>query len=922
MVAPIFERFGVASTGTKQTTWCVKLRPGGLHKIKVHIWPKMSGEDKGDGGIRRVIEGQQRSLPRLHVSFVSDPGDADVLACHAQIPDEYAKRFPDKPTVLHCHGLYWSDYNWMDWAYKVNREVLKSICSADAVTAPAEWVADVMRRHTSRRVTAVPHGVNSKEWLPPQGGHKGYVLWNKTRVDPVCEVDTLNALTAYAPDIQYVTTFGENRGNVAVTGKLPYVQAKELIRTAEVYLATSRETFGIGTIEAMACGVPVVGYRFGGQAEFIEHLVDGYLAAPGDYQDLVRGIKWAQENRETAGPAARLKAQQFTWEAAADKYLSVYREAIDRMEREHNFSPRVSIIVPAYNLEAYLPDTLRSIQAQKDEDWECIVVNDDSPDGCGEIADAFAEQDDRFRVIHNETNLYLAESRNVAIQSARGRYILPVDADDMITPDTVGMLADSLDSDRSLQSVYGNVLFTEEDGRTPRDYRTPGQTPGHSGWPVAANPSFQVQGNNLQPYASMFRKTAWESVGGYRRRLKTAEDADFWTRLASYGFRSQMVTKADTLIYRNREGSMSRAQNSKRFDYLKWFPWSKDEALTPAGLAGDKYVSLLTPHVSVIIPVGPGHGKLVQDAVDSVSAQGYKYWECIVVNDSGEDLLLPAWVYQIKCDARDTASARNIGIAASRGELFLPLDADDYLQPDALQWMVSAYSERGGNCIIYPDMFEDPDEAGSYVPYQFSDWSCPLFHLEGARMIHSVTALTPKRVWQAVGGYTEGMQWEDWDFQLKAAETDICIYRVAAPLFTYRKWTGTRRTYESKEELQARIAVINERWGAYRRGEKHFMACGCQGSTVKPPVSMGAMNREAVNQWGDDAILVEYIGAKAGSVRYKGNTPGVYYSFALGDEPSYVAAADVHIFAGRADFRLHLNATPKSAVGSDPVLVA
>lgn len=887
--------------------------------MKVHIFPEMSGEDNGDGGIRRVIEGQKRSMPRLHVSFVKDPGDADLIACHATVPDEYRKRFPDKPLVVHNHGLYWSDYQWADWAYKVNRNVLQAICMADASTAPSKWVADVIQRHTSRPVTPIYHGINTKEWRPP-ADHKGFVLWNKTRVDPVCEVDSLNMLTALAKGADFVTTFGEKRPNVVVTGKLPFEQGKELIRSAEIYLATSRETFGVGTLEAMACGVPVVGYRFGGQAEFIEHEVDGYLVDPGDIRALVEGLDYVHANRERMSLAAREKASRFTWEAAAEAYLEVYRRAIDAFEA-HQWEPRVTIVVPAYNLEQYLPDTLRSIQNQEDKDWECIVVDDDSPDACGDIADAFAEQDERFRVIHNEKNLYLAESRNVAIREARGRYILPVDADDMITPRTVGLLADALDEDRTLQSVYGNVLFTEEDGRTPRVYpsKTP-LSPGHSGWPVPSNPVKQVEGSNLQPYASMFRKSAWEAVGGYRVRLKTAEDADFWTRLASWGFRSELVTPEDTLIYRNREGSMSRVNDSLRLAYLKWYPWSIDFGLAPAGIAGNRQIALLTPHVSVIIPVGPGHERMVQDAIDSVAAQSYKYWECIVVNDTGEDLLLPAWVHEYKTDARDTAAARNLGISHARGEVFLPLDADDFLQPDALQWMISAYEERGRSCVIYPDMFEDPIEPGKYSVYEYPDWSCAE---ATRRMVHSVTALTPVSVWKAVGGYTEGMQWEDWDFQLKIAEYGTCSYRVAAPLFTYRKFTGTRRNYDSKEELEARLSVINERWGEYREGKKHFMACGCKGSSVRPPSSGPPSSPRSMGAPGEEATLVEYTGNKAGGIRYRGKK-GALYSFAAGDEPKWVAADDLNMFSSRPDFRVLPNgATPVVAgVSLEPVLSA
>lgn len=884
--------------------------------MKLFLYPEFAGEDQGDGGVRRVVEAQRKSLPRHRVTLVDDPGDASVIAAHIMQPEQWLNRFVDKPLVIHCHGLYWSEYEWPEWAYKANRRVLQAICSADAVTAPTEWVARVIERHTSRRVDVIPHGISMRDWQPPSAPGD-YVLWNKTRIDPVCEVDTVNALISLLPRVRFVSTFAEPAPNVTVTGRLPFKEAKQKVRGAGVYLCTTRETFGIGTLEAMACGVPIVGYRFGGQAEYIEHGVDGWLAEPGDIRGLAEGINWAFKNRETAGKAAREKAGQFSWTAAAGMYADLYRRVEAQYEAQQK-APRVSIVVPAYNLAQYLPDTLQSIQEQTDRDWECIIVDDASPDDCGKIADEWAEKDPRFRVIHNAENLYLAESRNVAIEQARGRYILPVDADDMITSSTVGMLADALDADRSLACAYGNVLFVDEDGHTPTDYRVSGHSPGHSGWPMRMDPWMQTGGANLQPYCSMFRRSMWEQLGGYRRRLKTAEDADFWTRAASWGFRSELVVTTDTLIYRNRAGSMSRANDGKRYDYLRWFPWSKDQTLAPAGLAGDKAVNLLEPKVSVVIPVGPGHGRYVQDAIDSVMAQSYPFWECIVVNDSGEPLFLPPWVRVIDSDVRDPGAARNLGIAQAKAQLYLPLDADDFLQPDALQWLLSAHVQTDG-AIVYPDFYEDPGTPGDYKHYRLADFSCT--HLTTRGTVHSVTALTPVRAWREVGGYAEHMQWEDWDFQLRCAAAGICSVRLAAPLFTYRKHTGRRRDWRDGDEFEERKQAILERWRPYFTGEKEFMACGCKAKTISPSNNQAAAQQSAQQQYGD-AVMIEYTGAKAGSVRYRGTT-GTIYTFAANDGPRYVDAKDLPIFVARPDFRV-LADTSVSSTGSptDPVLIA
>ena len=96
-------------------------------------------------------------------------------------------------------------------------------------------------------------------------------------------------------------------------------------------------------------------------------------------------------------------------------------------------APTVSIVVPVYKAEAYLPACLESILAQTFTDWECILVDDGSPDGCGAICDEAARRDGRFRVVHLE-NGGVSRARNTGMEAARGEYCVFADADDRIHP--------------------------------------------------------------------------------------------------------------------------------------------------------------------------------------------------------------------------------------------------------------------------------------------------------------------------------------------------------------------------------------------------------------------------------------------------------------------------------------------------------
>lgn len=878
--------------------------------LKVHIYPPFA--EKSVGGIPRVVEAQEKYLPQYGIEITSAE-EADVIAYHVSPADQFVKKYPEKAFVSLIHGFYWSEYSWDRWSLKANADAIEGIRVSDAVATCSNWVANTIKRHTSRPVWVIPHGIDVDEWV----GHDTieYVLWNKFRADPVCDPTPMNEVAAKMPDVQFYSTMGKEAENVKIVGELPFDVSKQAVERAAVYLCTTRETFGIGTLEAMSCGVPVVGFNWGGQAEFIEHGVDGWLVTPGDIDGLAEGIRWALSNRKEISKKAREKASFFTWERACSAYADLFRSAF---ARKHRKSPRTSIIVTAYNLEKYLPDALESVLNQSDNDWECIIVNDSSPDRCGEIAESWASRDSRFRVIHNEQNEYLAEARNVGIRASNGHYILPLDADDMLPRDAVGTLADALDADRTIHVAYGSVFFINEDG-APTEY---GMGPGKSSWPYPFAFEQQIQQRNLLPYSSMYRREAWENVGGYRRRCKTAEDADFWTRLSSYGYRPKMVVSEPTLIYRNREGSMSRTNSS---DWIRWFTWSQVPELTPAGACTKEQlpISSLEPlQISVIIPVGPGHERIFSDAIDSVEIQTYRNWECIVVNDTGHALReTPSWVTVVETiGGTGVAHARNVGIQASHGKLFLPLDADDYLQSDALRLMYEAYRER--HDVIYSDFWIDEGdgkpylwEADNYDPFLLTGKKRIIGKETREGMTRSVVALTPKVLWHRVGGYDETLPaWEDWDFQLALGAIGACEQRVAVPLFTYRKDKGFRRlaNYNSKQDS---VSAFKKKWNELWEGGKQLMACGsCRARTsaaVQTPMMMSAKN----NSGSDDAVLIVYNGEKLGNMTYRGPSKTTYI-FSKG-ESRYVLAMDVPLFLDLDGFEV---VQKVEEVSKEPVL--
>ena len=108
-------------------------------------------------------------------------------------------------------------------------------------------------------------------------------------------------------------------------------------------------------------------------------------------------------------------------------------------------SPTVSIIVPVYNAEHTISRCIESILNQKYTDFELLLVNDGSTDRSGAICDAYAARDSRVRVIHKE-NSGVSDTRNTALNQAKGTYLQFLDSDDWITPDATSSLVRTAES--------------------------------------------------------------------------------------------------------------------------------------------------------------------------------------------------------------------------------------------------------------------------------------------------------------------------------------------------------------------------------------------------------------------------------------------------------------------------------------------
>ena len=235
--------------------------------------------------------------------------------------------------------------------------------------------------------------------------------------------------------------------------------------------------------------------------------------------------------------------------------------------------PFFSVIVPVYNVAAYLPACVDSILAQTCPDFELLLADDGSSDGSGALCDDYAAKDGRVRVLH-QANRGVAAARQAALDTARGAYVCFVDGDDRVTPDWLDTVRRCLGENGGADMLIFN--FTTDDG-------SPGQ-------PLPAAPGFYDKARlerEVYPYMLWDRRRPFfaQLIPGYqwskviRRELVLKHGLRdcpiaLYEDVAAlyeclYNASSFYVCQQALYVYRQRTGSALRQYDPNEFRQLK-----------------------------------------------------------------------------------------------------------------------------------------------------------------------------------------------------------------------------------------------------------------------------------------------------------------------------------------------------------------
>lgn len=859
------------------------------------------------GGVARHIAGLRRHLSAFGWRVVDRPNEADIVHTHA------VERSPIVDVYTN-HGMHPLGPNMPAWQRQQNAAIFDALKWARQVIAVSEWTARQWAGLTGVKPHVIPNGIDPNEWSPQVIQHQErarydlhigektpVVLWGKAGLSDVCDPTPAIELALRRPDIVVAMTvdpklLSQAPLNVRLLGRLPFERMQGLIAICDVYLATTLENHSVQVLEAMACGKPILGYRWGGTAETVTDGEQGRLVEPGDLDALEAALTEVLAARGRYGERAREHAlSNYALPALVKRTAEVYDLALAEKRRESDpETPVCSIVIPLYNKDGFVREAIESALAQRNAPrYEVIVVDDGSTDGSRATAEAaIAMAAVPARMITQE-NQGVAAARNNGILAARGQYICCLDADDVLDQNFLARLSAALDADPGLGIAYSDMVSFGWDHARGGRWMTPLTMPEYE--------FEQLKKGNFIPCCNLFRRKAWQRAGGYRDINPSWEDYELWLRMGKLGWHGQRVP-GGMFHYRKVPGQGRDHE-------------SQGQAWKLRATVNRLHRDIYPPMVSVVIPCYK-QSRFLAEAIESALDQSYADLEVIVVddgNEAGEAAAIRAIVKKYR-DAHlvinernmGLAAARNAGVEAAQGTWIVPLDADDKLSPSFLERTLKGI-DFNSKMFGYTDSYlwwpDDPKTPGRVEMLEAHEYD---FDALLVRVTWPCTILYAKDAWRAAGGYKAEMStaggWEDWEFVVSLGEIGVCGQRIAEPLFYYRQHSASQMRHSALQNKPRLQETMRRLHAPLYRGERPMSCCGKGKQATTPPVSVQATQATQTATAGN-GVLVRYVGYSAGRRTWR--TPGGgTYAFSTFDNLQAMPAADAAYFEQLPEFQV------------------
>ncbi|MDR0304653.1 MAG: glycosyltransferase family 2 protein [Chitinispirillales bacterium] len=392
---------------------------------------------------------------------------------------------------------------------------------------------------------------------------------------------------------------------------------------------------------------------------------------------------------------------------------------------------KISVIVPIYNADKYLKQTLDSVRFQTYKNLEIVCVLDCPTDNSEKIVNDIAKEDNRVKIVKHSRNMGPAEARNNGIQYATGEYIHFMDADDFLNPDFYGIMINSSvenDADVAVSSVFneknptrsiwfqGNEILFNSD----KIYNSMVLVQGWS-WRYLIKKNFWDNNNFLFPNLMVMEDTAVALPMLYHaNKVVTCPDAVYFYKnredsiLNKKGRNAEekKIWKENLRNARKIRANFIRKYNIKEPSILKEKLSKRLRKRVICKNAQIEY-GKITEKISVIIPIYNAE-KYLKQTLDSVRFQTYQHLEIVCVldcpNDNSAEIVKEIALQDNRIKLvehsknRGLPAARNSGAENAGGEYIHFMDADDLLSPDFYEVMISAAEKNNADisaCSVF-----------------------------------------------------------------------------------------------------------------------------------------------------------------------------------------------------------------------------
>lgn len=211
----------------------------------------------------------------------------------------------------------------------------------------------------------------------------------------------------------------------------------------------------------------------------------------------------------------------------------------------------ISVILPVYNGEKYLRESIESVLRQTYRDWELILVDDGSTDGTRAIAETYARQDGRIRYEKNPENMKLPRTLNRGFSLARGDYLTWTSDDNLFYPNALDVMVHTLEEAPDVGFVFASCDVIDENGVTV------------GAWEMKRNMELRkIMGANIVGACFLYTRAVYEQIGDYDPTLFLCEDFDYWQRI----FARFRVLPIEETLYAYRDHASSLTNTSRQIE--------------------------------------------------------------------------------------------------------------------------------------------------------------------------------------------------------------------------------------------------------------------------------------------------------------------------------------------------------------------